>query len=201
MLHVALVLLSRVRTSGSERRAPFNNAHDELRPSNTSWPVRVQGMWLSVAPRHGIPSSARGVNETWDYGHALKHESVAATALLSQPQHSNCTLAPMRELLHVYTFLPGDDAMLLGHWLRHYVDGLRVRPTHIGFAVMAHHSHGAAWNRHVHVLQRFGVRPERQVTHVNGSYSDELKVATINRFIATTPSDAWVLFAQHSTAA
>lgn len=60
----------------------------------------------------------------------LRNESAAeeraGTAMLSQPSARNCTLRFMRDRLHLYSFFNAAETTLLGHWLRHYIDGLGV---------------------------------------------------------------------------
>ena len=85
---------------------------------NTWTPTPKQGDKL----RPGTPAAAA----------ALPRED-AGQRLLSQPQSRGCNpLHAIRDVLHVSSFLASsvDAALLLGHWLSHYIYGLGVVPSH-----------------------------------------------------------------------
>lgn len=177
-------VISRTHGSGSARIAPFYNFLDTSRPSNTSWNV------------HLVDHAQKAHwHETYSSEVQLHAEGDAGTANLSQPQKSNCTLHAMRDILYVFTFVPGDDVILLTHWLRHYVSGLGVRPDHLRVAVMAEHATSSVWEEHLRELASVGVG---RVTHVGGSdYTDRIRMDAVNEYVATLPRDAWMLFADH----
>ena len=39
-----------------------------------------------------------------------------------QPRRRNCTIRFLRPHLHAFTYMAPGDALLVSHWLRHYVD-------------------------------------------------------------------------------
>jgi len=163
----ACVLLFGVRgrLSWSERNAPFTNGRDRPR-DNRSW------LWLDV-----------------------DSEASAGTLEFSQPRQANCTLWFLRDVLHAFSYVPGDSIMLLRHWLTHYLDGLGLRSDHVHFAINADLA-VPNLDASIRVLELAGVA-RNQVTLVNGSYSDLGKLARVNDFIQGLPTDAWFIFADH----
>ena len=137
---------------------------------------------------------------------AIAAEAAAGTLTWSEAQKNGCfnhrsgkddqQLAFMRDYLYAFSFLPGNDAVLLRHWLNHYTVGTGVRPDHLAFATTASQARGDGWAEHVAVLRRAGVAA-RQVEIVNDTYSDGLKLSVINAHIASLPLDAWLLVADH----
>ena len=133
---------------------------------------------------------------------AIAAEAAAGTLTWSEAQKNGCfnhrsgkddqQLAFMRDYLYAFSFLPGNDAVLLRHWLNHYTVGTGVRPDHLAFATTASQARGHGWGEHVAALRQAGVAA-RQVKFVNDTYSDGLKLSVINAHIASLPLDAWLL--------
>ena len=95
-----------------------------------------------------------------------------------QPRTTECTLHFLRDRLHLITWLPGEDVVLLRHFLSHYVDGLGLRPAHLHMAIT---SSGSLLLEHQQLLGALGVE---QVEVQAGAYSDERRVQWINDKIA-----------------
>ena len=128
--------------------------------------------------------------------HQAAEAAEAGTLGWPQPRLRNCTLHFIRPLLHLFSFLPGDDATMLRHWLRHY-DSLGIDPARVRFArVNASGAEArAAWASSAAVLRHFGIDEASQVVVApSETYSDALKLAAVNAWLKTLPLDAWVTF-------
>ena len=155
--------------------------------SNTWTPTPKQGDKL----RPGTPAAAA----------ALPRED-AGQQLLSQPQSRGCNpLHAIRDVLHVSSFLASsvDAALLLGHWLSHYIYGLGVVPSHLHLIVLRNSSSSSDATGHAAVLsqlRRHAIDPESQVRVLdNVVYTDKLKLDVVNDWLHALPLDAWALFA------
>ena len=151
-------------TSYTGRAAPFSNAWDNRMQDNHTQ------LWPDVVA-----------------------ETSAGTLGFSQPRQANCTLWFLRDVLYAYSYLPGNDVLLLRHWLSHYIDGLGLRPDHVSLATSADlaPTHLAAT---METLEQAGIERSR-VTLVNGSYSDHEKISRVNEYVRGLPRDAWMILA------
>ena len=122
----------------------------------------------------------------------LKELEDNTTLAWSLPRRRNCSLRFLQQKLYAYSFLPGDDAILLQHWLMHYIDGIGVLPSNLHFgAIQVDEACRSA-------LKRAGINVRTQLTTGNlghGVYTDSMRLAAVNNWLLTLPKDAWVVFA------
>ena len=100
-------------------------------------------------------------------------------------------LAPQ---LYLYSFLLSDDAVMLHHWIRHYLR-LGVLPTNTAVTIRVRE--GASRKdllETIAVLKKARV-PRESIRILNRPPSDDLKMRAINRHLASLPTDAWAIYA------
>lgn len=163
--------------STAGRLSLFSNLHDKL-----------PGKGSSVAAANAS-RAADSANGTLLWSEAQKSSSKCGRSTM---------LGFMRSQLYAYSFIPGKDALLLAHWLQHYISGIGIPPAHFAFGMMASSQANARiWDEHRAVLEHAGIDVRRQITLLNSTYTDELRLANVNNYIAALPKDAWLIFADH----
>jgi hypothetical protein len=141
-------------------------------------------------------------------GSALRPGSVrlpdeaSASRLRSQPETrgAGCGLHALRSALYLCTFLASSAesaALMLGHWLRHYIVGLGVVPSHLHVVLFrSTRADDGSVDEIFSLLKRYDVAPHTQVRLLNGMrYTDALKLESINTWLSTLPQDAWAVYA------
>jgi FkbM family methyltransferase len=148
----------------------------------------------SVTP---VSARAEGSEASRRAAHRLAEVAEDIDSLgLSQPVVRNCTLSFLQSRLWAFSFIPGDDATMLSHWLNHYVSGLGVPPTHVQFARLNRSSEDDNSRlAHERVMRTYGVPSTQLTVAPSTQYSDALRLAAVNAWITRLPADAWVIFA------
>ena len=161
---------------------------------------------ITEASSHSLHVVASARAEASEKSRAAAHKAAevledAESLAMSQPAARNCTLRFLSPELHAYSFIPGDDALMLRHWLNHYVRGLRVPAAHFHFGRLecVGEERCRAWAACREELLAFGVDVSHQVSIAPSGemYSDALRLRMVNAWLQTLPEVAWAIFADH----
>lgn len=110
----------------------------------------------------------------------------------------SCKPAPvlsfMAQRLFLFSFILSDDAMMLAHFLRHYI-GLGVSPMHVGLAVRVREGSDPASLQATLSTLRAAAVPRKHVRVIRHPPSDTLKLQLVNEHLLSLPSDAWAIYA------
>ena len=105
---------------------------------------------------------------------------------------ASCSLHFLRERLYLYSFLRADDAIMLSHFLVHYLDRLGVLASNTQFYIHTAPVPASAYAACVELLGKAGI-DAAQFGQVQQPFTDLVKLGLLNVYIRTLPKDAWLL--------
>ena len=95
---------------------------------------------------------------------------------------------------HAFSFILADDALMLRHWLRHYLR-IGILPSHVHIAIRMRRSASAAALAETRQALDAANVPSANVELIHSPPSDDLKLTLINRQMDSLPKGSWFIYA------
>ena len=159
-------------------------------------PLRLQG----CAPGRGVargrpPSRARPM-----FGSKTKNPAKGAVGVATgvgpiRPDTmapcGNSSLSFLGEALHLVTYFSGSQTLMASHFLRHYIDVIRVHPSRMRFFVDRGGSVEQT-ERTLEVVRAAGV-PRASVSVISANYTERVRLHHVNEHMSGLPKGSYLI--------